>query len=79
VRGRDTDESSLDGIGQHFAVLRQDVVGADVRQDVGQDVTELDVTQITLLHSLTTDAVSCVTQQVRLYRSHHHHQHQHHS
>jgi len=70
VRGRDTDKAALDGIGQNFAVLRQYMVGADVRQDFGQDVTKFDITEVAFLHSFTTDTVGRVTQQVRLYVPH---------
>jgi len=67
VRGRDADQTTLDGICQDLGVLGQNMVGAYVRQDITEDVTEFDVTQVTLFDSLTTDAVSRLTQQIRLY------------
>ena len=69
MRGRDADEAALDGIGQHFVVLWQDVVSTDMRQHVGENVAKFHVTEVALLNTLTTDAVCRVTQQVWLCTS----------
>jgi len=66
VRRRDADEAALDGARQNLAVLRQHVVRADVRQDFREDVAEFDVAEVAFLDAFTTDAVSRVTDEVRL-------------
>ena len=61
MRRRNAHKATLDSTRQHLTVLRQDMVSADVRQDVGEDVAQLDVAEVAFLDAFATNAVGRVT------------------
>ena len=58
------DQTPLDGAGEYLTTQGYDVICADVRQQVCQNITQFHIIQVTLLDSFLTNTVRGVTQNV---------------
>ena len=66
MRWRLTNQPSPYSTTQRHVVSRQHVICAHVGQEIGENLAQLHVVQISLLDALAANAVSGVCQQIRL-------------